>query len=91
VCKDGSVQAEPAVIEPEKDDFETPKEIVAENTRIDEMINGGANKDEELVVVHKLVKRYYKAPPAGQNNENVEARPTFQTEEGDNEEENKQG
>jgi len=55
------------------------------------MINGGANKDEELVVVHKLVKRYYTAPPAGQNNENVEARPTFQTEEGDNEEENKQG
>lgn len=42
------------------------------------MINGDIDASEDdLIVVHNLVKRYYTKPPADQDNNNVEDRPSL--------------
>ena len=46
------------------------------------MINGSA-QETDLVMVHNLVKRYYTAPPADQENANLHDRPTSTREDGD--------
>ena len=45
-------------VQPEKDeDYETPGEVGEEEERIAKLLNDNPN-NEEIIVVHKLVKRY---------------------------------
>ena len=65
---EGTVRPEPAEVEPEQDTVQVPKSVRDEEDRIGSLIRGDEDASEELVIVHKLVKRYYTAPPTGDAN-----------------------
>ena len=59
---------EPGEIDPEQDEFDVPKEVTQEEQRVEALVEVGPGdafyEERDILIVHKLVKRYYTAPPA---------------------------
>ena len=90
-CKNAPA-AEASDVQPEEDMFEQPVEVKKEAERIENLIRSRQemNADElnpdianEILVVDKLVKRYYTAPPVDDDNNNKVDRPSLHNREDD--------
>ena len=94
MCKN-EPDKEPQDVNPEEDQFAQSEEVKAEEARIEKIIKSREqmNTNEinpdiahEILVVHKLVKRYYTEPPVDTENQVREDRPSLHNREDEQQE-----
>ena len=73
-CKDRTIKAEKEVLEPEQDQFVIAKKVKAEQSRIEESLQNDQPSDQDMVLVHNLVKRYSTKKSSKKQNSKVETR-----------------